>query len=358
MAGSSAPSTDTWQSVVARALAEVLDLLSPTTWLPALMLLANAYLLAHIPGEGTRGILYRLEGLDLQPPGFVGIVLLLLTALLIQSVQFPLLQMLQGYWGRSWIGGKVASLMIRRQQRRFQRYDRQRQKLARKSFSRGRARLKGTHVDSEVLAIMEAEMLGNAQPQATKEQVIAANAYGWRTLCEAPALRRIDELDRIASQRPLSHRMLPTRLGNTLRSAEDQTIFTVAPTTLLAAFDALPPSLVEQHDRFRRRMDMWCSLAALFALLAVVAGALLLVYRNEVALRLALVASYLIACLISHRASLYEAEGYGSVLIAIDQALALSRLESETALAATQHLSVMQRTVRWVTRRREPFVGA
>jgi hypothetical protein len=69
-------------------------------------------------------------------------------------------------------------------------------------------------------------------------------------------------VDEVGRRFPEEDRLMPTRLGNVLRSAEDRASLAGGDirALVLERFDEVPPSLREQSDLHRSRLDVYCTL--------------------------------------------------------------------------------------------------
>ena len=152
-------------------------------------------------------------------------------ALVLHPLQLSLVRLLEGYWGEGRLGGALAGLGRRRQQRRRDTLDR------RMLFPQAA----GARVDPE--------------------QERAATTAAWQ-------LRRLY---------PDSDRVLPTRLGNALRAAEDRAGDKYGLDAVLVwprLVPLLPDGLSGALDDARNQLDMAARFAVTF-LLAVVAALVL-----------------------------------------------------------------------------------
>lgn len=119
-------------------------------------------------------------------------------------------------------------------------------------------------------------------------------------------------------------RVMPTRLGNTLRSAEDRIRGDVAGTRLrgylignLKSFDA---QLLQQHNQYRNRLDMYVVMTVLsLALAALDAWLLPGVLPTQFSLGVAV--SFVVLSYLSYRGAISAAMDYSTVLSAMNRAV-------------------------------------
>lgn len=93
----------------------------------------------------------------------------------------------------------------------------------------------------------------------------------WERYAPPDLLRRQVNIDKSRRDYPKPGRMLPTRLGNVLRTHEDQTQRQRVETFVLEIYELLPQTLRVQHDEQRNRLDLYCSM--IFVVLFVTAVA-------------------------------------------------------------------------------------
>lgn len=143
----------------------------------------------------------------------------------------------------------------------------------------------------------------------------------WRSRCDPWDLARVDHLTAEQADYPLTSRVLPTRLGNVIRATEDglrhagQDVEGFA----LRRRETVPERVRLQHDQFRSRLDMYCTLVFAGAALAVLAVVLL---AGKVA-ALPLVAETTVFVLLaatSYGAAIASARGYCATLREMDAA--------------------------------------
>ena len=192
-------------------------------------------------------------------------------AITLHPMQFSMIQMLEGYWGATWLGLNVAVLASRRYQRKIEYWDKSRQKVGRTG------KLNGNEAD-RVKAIYE------------------------RSLGTLPA----------------STRLMPTRLGNTLRAAEDFAggRYSLDSITVIPRLHSkLAPGVASPLDDSRLQLDVSVRLCLVWLLATLISLAMLAPFPKWIWIP---VGTYILAWL-SYRAACAAAEGYGNALaIAID----------------------------------------
>jgi hypothetical protein len=147
----------------------------------------------------------------------------------------------------------------------------------------------------------------------------SAAALRWMPLAPARELRRMDALDAAIKEYPRSQRLImPTKLGNTLRAREEYVLQGTGGTLetfVQQVFDELPQSIQVEHDQYRSRLNLYCSLVLVFVVSGVMWVSLLGGYESGpcaagIGIALALIS-------ISYRAAVASARAYGGLLMVI-----------------------------------------
>jgi hypothetical protein len=159
-----------------------------------------------------------------------------------------------------------------------------------------------------------------------------AEATDWKRHAPPAELYRIDSMAARIGSYPDKSRLLPTRLGNVLRAAEDQIDlgeYENLEGYVIRYHDQLSPTLQSQHRDYRTRLDMYCSLALIFSMLAAISTVTLYTINPLWGTAVAVVAYALMACL-SYQAAIASARIYGLILQEIPQYLARQDAPGET----------------------------
>jgi hypothetical protein len=225
----------------------------------------------------------------------------LLLGLVLHPFQFSMTQLLEGYWGRSRIGLRLA-------RQRIMHYRRVARVLHDDASEANKAWNKAVRSDSTTR-----DMLAREDPQERGELIdmILDSESGDPALAD---YLRAQALRAALRQYPDSwRRMMPTRLGNVLRRYEDRAgqqygldIVRIAPHLNLVAL----PEHREYVDDCRKGLDLGVRLCVLFALATVLSVVLLV--RDGGWLLLALV-PYCISYL-AYRGATSSAHAYGTAL--------------------------------------------
>jgi len=284
----------------------ILDQLSVSAWLPSTVMVANLAVIVTAPmdahgmniGKALDTLIHSGAG-TLVVLGFA----LIFAAVVLQAFAFEIIRFLEGYWGQTRPLGFCADALIRRHNRRRGNLERARREL--------RKALAARHT-----------------PDNSDEQPGAVPA--WRRVCAPEELRRLDALRERRQRYPEAHRVLPTMLGNTLRAAEDR-----LPRTADAAEDVqgyvlrhsgqLSGALADQQTGVRARLDMYCTLAFTFSVLAVIVSVRAAFTGHWVPAAEGLT-MYSLLAFVSYRAAIATARHYGMVLEEIARQVAAGAL--------------------------------
>lgn len=308
---------------ISEFIGKVLDQLSLSAWLPAAMMVGTGSLLIVVHGQRRLDVGAAVVALTNRPLGIVVVTLfaLVLATMITQAFGYEAIRFLEGYWGPR--ANLVTKVLINRCVRRRARLEGSRHRLQQAAFGRARQRMiqdAGPRAVARIQAlanILERITAGQSVRGYSKSRVEEAMAMGWRRSADPADLRLLDAIDQRLRLYPLPHRMLPTRLGNVLRAAEDALALADGGDVeglVLRNYQRIPESLLTQHEQFRTRLDMYCTLVFVFSFLAGSSAIALWKFgSSHVPSAVAALALVLFAKL-SYRAAVASATGYGSVL--------------------------------------------
>jgi hypothetical protein len=117
--------------------------------------------------------------------------------------------------------------------------------------------------------------------------------------------------------------LLPTKLGNVLRAAEDEISADGDDEIegfVIRHWSETPGALRKEHDRYRTRLDMYCTLVIVCTVLAFLAPALITRGVHLLPITVAIAVAYFIMALVSYAAAVASARGYVTVLKTIADA--------------------------------------
>lgn len=247
-----------------------------------------------------------------------GVVLI---TMLTQAFEFEAIRFLEGYWGTMAGPRHLSEFGCRFHSWRSGRLRTTYKTLDKRAFADARSEMLTRGIDRKYVDILEGLRTGNLVPGATDGDVAVAKQLDWLNFAHASDARRMERLETVLDEYPTEeYRLLPTRLGNTIRAYEDHVHDPSAGQLegfVLRIYHQLPVPLQTEHDQYRTRLDLYCSLSFVMALSAVTAVPLL----APVDWRLRAGACVLLAILavLSYRAAVASARGYGSALVTIKE---------------------------------------
>jgi hypothetical protein len=329
-------------SSLSHVLGKVLEQLSVSAWLPAAMLVGNVAVLLQLSHDRGYGVARAVRDLAGKPIGTIVIIAfsVILATLVTQAFEFEAIRLLEGYFDSA--HGSIQALMAAK----IRRHEKKREKLKEKlsaadKYAREKAvaRMRDyPQYDPRVLDIL---LTGQPDATAQDDDGIAeiADDTEWKALAPSAALYRIDSIAARLASYPQDHRLLPTRLGNVLRAAEDKV--ELEPGENIQGFvirhdDRLSPAIRSEHRAYRTRLDMYCCLVLVFSALAVLSVLTLAHVRPYWGADVTAMIYVLMAC-VSYEAAIASARSYGLVLREISQRV--TRLDDADEDGASSALS-------------------
>jgi hypothetical protein len=334
-AGKDGPGEAIVDSSLSQFIARVLGQLTLGAWLPAALLVAVGTVVVQFAVQGSVDLGRAVSALLSDKWAFVILVVpvLVLATLVTQAFSFESIRALEGYWPRWSPLTVVSPLLINHHLRRKHAVHDRRLKLSHRAFVASRADwLKADFSAQVVNALEKASLdLDNEAEVAllSQEELETFDDLNWRSRCSPAKMARVDDLSRNEEDYPADHRLLPTRLGNVMRATEDR---------LRGAGDDLEgfalrrrehaaPRVKLQHDQFRTRLDMYCTLFFVSVLLSVFSALVLgwsAAFRFEwspipTAWSVALVLSLVLLAWVSYLAAIASARGYLTALVQMDE---------------------------------------
>lgn len=306
-------------------VARVLEQLAVSAWLPAAMLTAVGALLVTMHRESTSdvGAAVSIMSSASWTVFIVWAFGLVLATMVTQAFSFGVIRALEGYWASGWALDWATRVRVRHHVRRSEVLHRRVVELHRRLFESARGRLlaeeERDHVD-----VWETDVYDippERQRVSDPATIAAALEIDWREKGD-PAVAALfyRAAQRVGDYPTAPHRILPTRMGNVLRASEerlglegDRLERFVMDNHLL-----VPSRLMGQHDQFRDRLEMYSLLVFVFFALACAAGPLLAGVRGHpVSAPITGVALLLALSMLSYRAAIASARGYGTALVAM-----------------------------------------
>lgn len=312
----------------------IFDQLSLSAWMPGLALVAGAILIlrlstaSEIDGRPEFGSVLQGLGDVSLAAALLALGAVVLATVIAQAFEFEMIKVLEGYWGRGWLQSRIRKSRVRRHvthlkqmKKEFRRHEKSAFKSAAKRMSP-----KNPSLTDEVRQLWRQSKHPNDPPVTGDPSAEAEYLFrNWRRSAKPGKLRALEACEEALRWYPSEHRILPTRLGNTLRSAEDRMKLHDGGNLegfVLRNYDRIPQPLLTQLSDFRTRLNMYCSLVLVGLLLAV--ASVPATWRFEAWLRATTVATFVVLALLtlmSYRAAIASARGYVSALLAADEAV-------------------------------------
>jgi hypothetical protein len=247
----------------------------------------------------------------------LAIPLVVLAAMLTQAFSFGAIRALEGYWRRiplRWLTPPLVRFQFWRKHALQRKYA----KVSKKAFDAIRPEL--DEGEGTVLIELAAKMIrGEGVSSEDPELLWRATQIGWQARCHPWHRARMENLLDAVREFPVDSGLLPTRLGNVLRSTEDglRHVDGDLEGYVYRRREKVPARVLEQHDQFRTRLDMYCTLVFVAAFLAVLSPVLLFELPRVQGM---LMAGFFLALAgSSYVAAVASARGYCVTLRALDR---------------------------------------
>jgi hypothetical protein len=306
------------RETLSQLVARILDQLSLSAWLPSAALVGVLLVIVSVNrAHGHTG--RAVDGItSISFPSLlllIGAVILATT--LTQAFEFEAIRLLEGYWGPGRVRTAIAERLCLWQTRRRAALTRRHDAAAEAAFDAAMPKLlENEDLSKKDLMIMRTSAMGLALSGVSANDRENADAYDWLEDVPASPRRRLDAMAAALRRYPSEEfRILPTRLGNALRYHEEKVHDRGVGDLehyVQSVFHELPSSIQVEHDQFRSRLDLYCSLVVVFAVSGVLGIALLAHYGLEHVLVTGVLAAGL--TLLSYRAAVASASPYGGLL--------------------------------------------
>jgi hypothetical protein len=303
------------KETLSQFVAKVLDQLSLSAWLPSAVLVGAFAYLAQVreTGGSATEALGEVAGASI-PQLVLALGAVIVGTVATQAFEFEAIRVLEGYWGTRLLPARLADLGCRAQIWRRARLEKQRMDARAAAVATARRPML-EKFDVGVVNAIEASVLRIPISVPDKDAEIA-DSVPWKQYADPALVRQSEDLaTRLRSLPARKHRMLPTTLGNTLRAHEDRATELTGEDVeglVLRRFHTVPAALQHEHDQYRTRLDLYCSMV----FIAVLIGGLGVVMLWKFGLpQVAVVAAVgLASAWIFQRAAISAARGYGLVL--------------------------------------------
>lgn len=234
-------------------LGKVLNQLSLSAWLPAVMLVGSLAVMLQLHAQRNRSVDKAVIQLVNKPLGLLILLLfaIILTTIVTQAFEFEVIRILEGYWGDNVIARGLSFVFTMYQRRKVQQLLKQRKELRLKAFHKARLLERGIVTPDKryIVDLINAKLTGHEMSIGgwrAKKKIQEAEDYPWRQFAPASLAGSLDSVETRIDEYPKGSRLLPTKLGNVLRAIED-TISTASGTDLeryvITRWDSIPNGL-------------------------------------------------------------------------------------------------------------------
>ena len=141
--------------------------------------------------------------------------------------------------------------------------------------------------------------------------------FHWSEQLDAVSRHRLVVLELVKDDYPKVLPILPTRLGNVMRAAEERVRLDDGQRLegfMIRNLDRLPPTVADEFGVYRQRLDMYCAMIIVLAALAMIAGVHLMFSAAVLFWQVVIPAGYLVAIWPSYHAAIASARGLGEAL--------------------------------------------
>jgi hypothetical protein len=258
----------------------ILDQLSLSSWLPATFLVGVSLLLVKIDSQEQMSVSGALADFSRQDVGVLVIVFfgLIIFAMITQAFEFAAIRIPEGYWAHifSLFGVTRFFVELQRLRRRF--CDYRARRLRKRAFRKAREGLLDHRIDYQVLLTIQSRVYGEKPPDDPCGVLAAkADVVRWERYVSPSLMRAVEAADRANEAWPTMDRLMPTRLGNVLRSTEDAIDVGDGSlrTFVIRYWHLLSPEQQLLHNQYRNRLNLYCSMVFVCAALLALGGVLL-----------------------------------------------------------------------------------
>ena len=314
--------TDRWRSTTdnLRSRSRLLQL---SAWLPAALFAASVAMLLQFRSARSTNVLNAVRTLTADPIQALVIIisLLVITTTVTQVFCFAAIKTLEGYWHRRGLASFARTLMIRRQVHKKQTISKRLTKACAEAVAAARPRMLMSGLPAPIANALEAEALGQELPPLSDEQRHQLAETDWRHWCDAWRLAKMDSLINDEMAYPSSSRILPTKLGNLIRATEDtlQSTNGDLQSSVLRRYVTVSREVQIQYDQSRNRLEMYCILVFVSALLVILTPIILLGSDIRVAAIAIISGIFAVLSMASYGAAIASASGYCLALKQMDE---------------------------------------
>lgn len=302
----SAPSTPT--ALVMRVLAQF----SLNAWLPAFLLAVSLTVLLNLKRIESTDVLTavhemvqsRVETLTLL------VLLLVLSALLLEAFASPMMRLIEGYWGHRGPLRIVQRVLIQHQVRRRINLEKELDQMEREMFESARDRMLKDGVPRESVDREEDVLMGlnkHTYPDFDDPYL----HLDWHNWCDPWDLGTWDSLRVRYWEFPTTNRLLATRMGNILRAAEDSLSLEHDLRDTVTVSQGSAPEMRDLLNRSHDRMEVYVALIFVSAGLTVATPSIMGTTWNAAPIALVAITTFFAGlCIASYSAALTSTRTY------------------------------------------------
>jgi hypothetical protein len=306
-------------------VARIFDQLALSAWLPAAFLSASLALLLQFRADKSVDLLRGVRALTADPVRVLVLIVpvLVLSTVVTQAFSFEAIRTLEGYWHRRGVASLARTLMIKRQVHRARSLAKRRQRACEIAYYTAEPRMLRKGVSPALVNAMKAQALELEDPAPlTDEEMTELEMRNWESWCNAWEIAKIEHLRDAEGDYPLEpHRILPTKLGNLIRATEDQLKNTEDDVQgfALRRYAGTPRLIRAEHDKFRSRLEMYCTLVFVSGSLLILTPTIL--FRAQIGIFpiITISACFGVLSQASYLAAIASARGYCSALKEMDR---------------------------------------
>lgn len=317
-------------------ITRVLDQLSLSAWLPAALFTAAIAVLSRFRSNGDLDIGLAVSDITSNPFALLVLLvpLLVVMTMITQAFSFNAIRVLEGYCRPRGLLSPLRKLLIRWHVWRKGSLEKRRLRARSRAFAIARLRMLQSGLSRSIVDLLEAEALETEKPPASEEDRRVAGMMGWRSRCDPWRLASIDSISEEQLRYPARNRILPTRLGNVLRSVEDRLdeVGGDVGGFVMRNKDLLPDRVRDEHDHYRTRLDMYAMLVIIGLILAVI-NPLILMGTTINWPGIVLVSGlFVLLSITSYHAAITSADAYGSILLELNRLIKVAAKEKATSV--------------------------
>jgi hypothetical protein len=307
-------------------VARVLDQLTLSAWLPAGLLTASLAVLLEFRSSKSTNVLHAVGALTADPVRVLVVIipLLVIATVVTQAFSFEALRTLEGYWRRRGLASTARTIMIRWHASRKNSINKRLLDAYGEALDAAKDRIVPAHFPESVFKAFRASITGEPNQVTLNAEIkrdLRKFSVNWRSYCSPWDLVKIDQLRRDRRLYPDDDRILPTRLGNVMRATEDRLENAEGDVQgfVLRHYAAAPRLVQLQHDQFRNRLDMYCTMVFVTASLVLLTPAILL-RSGTGSLAVPIISGiFAILSVASYHAAVASAGGYCAALKEMDK---------------------------------------